>query len=98
MSSKHLLAALSYFSIFFAGVLLPLVVLFIADNSYTRKHAGYALISQLLPFVFIVFVFISLFGGEFVVSLGFTILAAILSFFIFVWNIIMGVKVLREAN
>ncbi|MCR8846212.1 hypothetical protein NQ117_21235 [Paenibacillus sp. SC116] len=98
MSSKHLLAALCYFSIFFAGVLLPLVVLFTADHGYTRKHASYALISQLLPFVFIVFVFISLFSGEFVISFGFTLLAAILSFFIFVWNIIMGIKVLREAN
>lgn len=51
MKNEKILGALSYFSIFFAPFLFPLVVWFVVDNREVKRHAKLALISHLVPVI-----------------------------------------------
>ncbi|RKD73589.1 hypothetical protein ATL39_1891 [Sinobaca qinghaiensis] len=51
MSSDRIISAVSYISIFFAPVLLPLIV-WIVGNEFVSKHAKRAFVSHVLPWLF----------------------------------------------
>lgn len=62
MQTDKVLAALSYFSIFFAPFLFPLVVWIVVDNGEVKRHAKLAFISHLVPVIlgfaaFLIFTF-----------------------------------------
>jgi hypothetical protein len=103
METNKVLAALSYFSILFAGFIFPLVVYFVTDDSIVKKHAKKAFLSHLIPLIPIPLIFIVVINditgnqGEvfpilLIVAVG---LSMILSLVVLIWNIIKGVKVLK---
>ncbi|MBD7908619.1 DUF4870 domain-containing protein [Sporosarcina gallistercoris] len=54
MDNSKLLSSLSYFSVFFAPLLLPFIVWMVADNQDVKHHSKRALISHLIPTVLLV--------------------------------------------
>lgn len=105
------LAALSYFSALFLPFVFPLVVLFTAKDSFTKKHSKKALILQSIPVITGFFGIGILFilglvgaGGNsdvlFLVSvLGVYLLYLIELVVILVllaWNVICGIKLFRN--
>ncbi|MGG0643456.1 DUF4870 domain-containing protein [Sporosarcina gallistercoris] len=54
MDNSKLLSSLSYFSVFFAPLLLPFIVWLVADNQDVKFHSKRALISHLIPTVLLV--------------------------------------------
>lgn len=105
MDTDKVLAALSYFSILFAGIIFPIVVYFVTKNSNVKSHAKKALLSHLIPLIPIpVFGLIFIIGilndtGEWMFSAFLFIgvgLSIVLSLVVLIWNIIKGVKVLQN--
>lgn len=58
MTNNKLLAALCYFSVFFAPFLLPGIVYFITDDREVKHHAKRSLVSHLVPVILLIAVFI----------------------------------------
>ncbi|WP_158541115.1 DUF4870 domain-containing protein [Sporosarcina sp. BI001-red] len=54
MDNSKLLSSLSYFSVFFAPLLLPFIVWMVADNRDVKRHSKRALVSHLIPTVLLV--------------------------------------------
>lgn len=54
LDNSKLLSSLSYFSVFFAPLLLPFIVWLVADNQDVKHHSKRALISHLIPTVLLV--------------------------------------------
>ena len=105
MKGDHILSALCYFSIFFAPLLLPIIVYFIAEDD-VKYHAKKALWTHVIPYV-VLFGGLSL-SGVFGLSMGestmvgIAIIAtyaifAVVGIYYFVWNIVKGVKILKAA-
>lgn len=109
LDNNRVLSALCYFSIFFAGFLLPVIVYFVSTDSDVKHHAKRAFISHLLLIIpsifgFVIFFFVFGFYGnssDNVLSTGpiliitFIIVEILLSAAVIIWNIIQGVRVLR---
>lgn len=108
MNDYKTLSALSYFSVFFAPFLLPLIIFFASSNEIVKKHAKRAFLSHLLPViagiaVFIIFVTGAAFGSMeqnmgnsmFFVWIILVALYGILSLAITIWNVVQGIRVLR---
>lgn len=98
MQTRHILAALSYFSIFFAGVIVPLVIWLVANDRYVKKHASKALFSHIIPYALLPLVILNLFFMNLMTSLWLIILIWLVIIAIFVWNVVMGIKILLEAR
>jgi hypothetical protein len=106
MNSNKALASLCYFSIFFAGFIFPMIVYFVTDQRDVKHHAKKAFLSHLIPFFTIVFfVILSLVTGAFqqtgdailgMIFVG-VIIAGIINFIVVIWNIVKGIKVLKES-
>lgn len=63
MDNNRVLSSLCYFSIFFAGFILPLIVYFAANDQEVKRHAKRAFISHLLlliPTIIGIILFIAL--------------------------------------
>jgi hypothetical protein len=97
---------LSYFSIFFAGFLFPLIVFLISENKEVKSHAKKALFSHLIPIIPVPFIVITAIVqtlrspyGEpsilFFVGVGLTV---ILSLIVLIWNIVKGIQVLSKET
>ncbi|REB05297.1 DUF4870 domain-containing protein [Sporosarcina sp. BI001-red] len=54
LDNSKLLSSLSYFSVFFAPLLLPFIVWMVADNRDVKRHSKRALVSHLIPTVLLV--------------------------------------------
>jgi hypothetical protein len=104
METNKVLAALSYFSVLFAGFIFPLVVYFVTEDVNVKKHAKKAFLSHLIPLIPIPLIFIVVINditgnqGEvfpvlLIIAVGSSI---ILSLVVLIWNIIKGVKVLKN--
>jgi len=98
METRHILAALSYFSIFFAGIIVPLVIWLITDDRYVKKHALQALFSHILPYSFLIFAAVVFFTGQFLLSIGLILFFAVIILAIAAYNVVMGVRVLMDAR
>ena len=104
MSADRILASLSYFSLFFAPFLFPIIVYFLTDGE-TKRHARNAFLSHIIPFIILII------GIFFAIVVGFnnvdfasiTLILAIalfglITFILYIWNIIMGIKVLIDKE
>lgn len=104
MNADKVLASLSYFSLFFAPFLFPVIVYFLTDGE-TKRHARNAFLSHIIPFIILII------GIFFAIAVGFNnvdfasitfILAialfGIITFILYIWNIIMGIKVLIDQK
>ncbi|MBT2762742.1 DUF4870 domain-containing protein [Paenibacillus sp. ISL-20] len=94
---RQLLSSLSYFSIFFAPFILPLLVWIFSPDTYVAKHARRALFSHVFPVIAAIpLIYMAVTSGSFGSVIGYLILFGILYFGAFVYNVIMGIQVLRE--
>lgn len=94
---RQLLSALSYFSIFFAPFLFPIIIWIVARDTYIEGHAKRALFSHVFPFLaaiplFYFFVTSQSIGG----AIGYVILFFVIYGLSFIYNIVRGIQVLRE--
>ncbi|RPJ95924.1 hypothetical protein CW357_07805 [Rummeliibacillus sp. TYF005] len=48
VNNNRVLSSLCYFSVFFAGLILPLIVFFVANEPEVKRHAKRAFLSHLL--------------------------------------------------
>jgi hypothetical protein len=102
MDTRKVLSGLSYFSIFFAGILFPLVVMFASGDNVTKSHAKKAFLSHLIPLIpaplllFAIFNDINTINNEGIpvftlVTAGIMVLVSLI---VTIWNVIKGVKAL----
>lgn len=126
VNNNRVLSSLCYFSIFFAGFILPIIVFFVTKDPEVKRHAKRAFLSHLLliaPTIIGVMIFIAFtisfsiqsssyesFGlesdglsytssGDTFFMIGFLIfivLEVILSLAVSIWNIVQGIKVLKD--
>ncbi|AGT33430.1 hypothetical protein M493_16080 [Geobacillus genomosp. 3] len=108
MSTNKVLAALCYFSVFFAPFLLPIVVYFVVEDMDVKRHAKRSLVSHLIPVLTVgLFIALSAFpvllghwGGESflfsggLVWLGFLAAGAV-NLVVVIWNVVKGIQVLK---
>ncbi|GIP22459.1 DUF4870 domain-containing protein [Paenibacillus sp. J22TS3] len=96
---RPVLASLSYFSIFFAPFLLPVVVWFVSNDVYVRRHAGKALFSHIFPILAAIPMFYFMFTAQHPGSiLLYIILFAVIYFGSFLYNIVQGIRVLSNGG
>lgn len=106
MNEQKLLSSLNYFSIFFAPFIVPIIIFFITTNDVVKYHAKRALLSHVLPvalgiilsvvFFLSIAVTIDTNGTVFIIWLVIMGLYGLLSVGITIWNIVQGIRVLRE--
>ncbi|MGM0843840.1 MAG: DUF4870 domain-containing protein [Bacillota bacterium] len=103
METNKLLSSLSYFSIFFAGFIFPIIVYFLSEDPETKKHAKSAFLSHLLPLIALPLVIAGVFFDIGILSAGsgvpvfmfFAIgLSLLISIIVVIWNVYKGIKVL----
>ncbi|RUT28487.1 hypothetical protein EJP77_17915 [Paenibacillus zeisoli] len=96
---RPVLASLSYFSIFFAPFLLPVVIWFISDDAMVRKHAGRALFSHVFPVLAAIPLLYFMFSAQYVASIFmYIVIFAIIYFCAFLYNIVQGIRILANAK
>jgi len=96
---RQLLSSLSYFSIFFAPFILPILVWLLSQDAYVAKHARRALFSHLFPLLAAIpLIYMAVTSGSFASVVGYLILFGIIYFGSFVYNIVLGIQVLREPS
>ncbi|WP_079476679.1 hypothetical protein [Marinococcus halophilus] len=100
MTGSQITSILSYISVFFAPIFVPLIVL-IAGNNYSRAHAGKALVSHLIPTLMIlaIGIWVYLSNGMFAYSNFFwTLLSliALVQVIIMILNVLWAIRVARE--
>ncbi|MDQ0157043.1 DUF4870 domain-containing protein [Robertmurraya andreesenii] len=105
MDTNKVLSALSYFSIFFAGIIFPLIVWLVASDKVVKGHAKKAFFSHiitLIPVPIIIFsVIFDIVGGYSDVPVMFfisIIVTVILSLIVLIWNIVKGIQVLTKES
>jgi hypothetical protein len=103
METRRILSALCYFSMFFAGFIFPLVVFFVSEDSTVKNHAKKAIVSHLIPFIPSPLLAISIYydiakGGDIfpIYTISSIVVMAMISITVLIWNIVNGVKVLKE--
>ncbi len=60
MPSNKVLAGVSYFSVFFAPLLIPVIIYFVSDNREVRFHAKRSFISHLIPAALLIIAFLAI--------------------------------------
>ncbi|GEK34663.1 DUF4870 domain-containing protein [Kurthia sibirica] len=111
MSNNRIIASLCYFSIFFAGIILPLIVWLIVPEKDVKKHAKAAFFSHLIMYIpIIIAVIIAIFASfaqtddvmvnsNYSISVIITLLVtAVVVGIVFIWNIYRGIKVLTSKE
>ncbi|MCM3691715.1 DUF4870 domain-containing protein [Neobacillus niacini] len=102
MDTRKVLSGLCYFSIFFAGILFPLVVMLASGDDVTKSHAKKALLSHLIPLIPVPLLIFAIFSDINVINNDtiplFTLISAgilvLVSLIVTIWNVIKGVKAL----
>lgn len=100
MDTRKVLSGLCYFSIFFAGILFPLVVMFASGDDVTKSHAKKAFLSHLVPLIPGVLLIFSVLSDINTINNNaipvFTLISAgilvLVSLIVTIWNVIKGVK------
>lgn len=104
METGKVLSGLSYLSVFFAGIIFPLIVYFVAEDKRAKEHAKKALLSHLIVLIpvcitFVTFIIEASNNAEFPVLFIISIILTILtSLIVTVWNIIKGIKVFTSEH
>lgn len=96
MDTNRMLAALSYFSIFFAGFIVPIAVFIVSNDPYVRRHAKGAFVTHALPFVLLFITMLAFWLSptnidRFVVLL---LLSGIAYAAVMIYNVVQGIRVL----
>jgi hypothetical protein len=102
MDTRKVLSGLCYFSIFFAGILFPLVVMLASGDEVTKSHAKKAFLSHLIPLIPVPLLIFAIFNDINAINNGaipvFTLVSAaimvLISLIVTIWNVIKGVKAL----
>ncbi|QPC47471.1 DUF4870 domain-containing protein [Mangrovibacillus cuniculi] len=102
MNLEKIIAALCYFSFFFLGLIFPLIVWLVSADEWLKGHAKAAFISHIIPMLVVPLVLFAFVFDVFAISTGTVpffvlfviVLGGILSFFIMIWNVYKGIKVL----
>ncbi|MDQ1000848.1 hypothetical protein QFZ28_001248 [Neobacillus niacini] len=102
MDTRKVLSGLCYFSIFFAGILFPLVVMFASGDDVTKSHAKKAFLSHLIPLIPVPLLLFAIFSdintvnndGIPVFALVTAGIMILVSLIVTIWNVIKGVKAL----
>lgn len=102
MDTRKVLSGLCYFSIFFAGILFPLVVMFASADDVTKSHAKKAFLSHLIPLIPVPLLIAAIFSDINTINNDgipvFTLVSAgimvLVSLIVTIWNVIKGVKAL----
>lgn len=109
MSNNRIIVALCYFSIFFAGIILPLIVWLVVQEDPVKKHARAAFFSHILMYFPILIGFIVFFVTTYsatemtietysAITISIFIIAALLTLAIVIWNVYRGIKVLANKE
>jgi hypothetical protein len=103
METRKVLSALSYFSILFAAFIFPLIVYLASEDLWTKEHAKRVFLSHLIPLIPLPLMGISIYydtavaAGEVpVYTIICGMLMVIISIVIVIWNIVKGVRVLKD--
>jgi cytochrome bd-type quinol oxidase subunit 2 len=100
VDTNRILSSLCYFSIFFAGFILPIAVYFITDSKEVKEHAKYALISHIIPLLsFILFLLVFVFPSvetQLFVAVFVFVIFGVINVGVIIWNVVKGIKVLRD--
>lgn len=96
MDTNRMLAALSYFSIFFTGFIVPITVFIVSNDPYVRRHAKGAFVTHALPFVLLFITMLAFWLSptnidRFVVLL---LLSGIAYAAVMIYNVVQGIRVL----
>jgi hypothetical protein len=102
MDTRKVLSGLCYFSIFFAGILFPLVVMLASGDDVTKSHAKKAFLSHLIPLIPVPLLLFAIFSDINAINNDtipvFTLISAgilvLVSLIVTIWNVIKGVKAL----
>lgn len=102
--SEKILSALSYFSVFFAPVIFPVIVWILADKPVST-HAKKSLLFHLLPYILIVIssVILGTTGSVtnqflYVILMILAALGAFLAIYFVIYNLLCGIKILLKDN
>ena len=95
-STKKVLSALCYFSLFFAPFLFPIIIYFVVDEKEVTEHAQKSFISHLMPVIAvplgIIIVFESQYNLTAIIICGLTF--GLMTLIVTIWNIVKGIKVI----
>ncbi|WHZ02331.1 hypothetical protein QNH48_25870 [Neobacillus sp. YX16] len=102
MDTRKVLSGLCYFSIFFAGILFPFVVMLASGDDVTKSHAKKAFLSHLIPLIPVPLLIFAIFSDLNAINNDaipvFTLVSAgiliLISLIVTIWNVIKGVKAL----
>lgn len=96
MDTNRLLAALCYFSIFFAGFIVPIAVFIVSNDPYVRRHAKGAFFSHALPFVLLFTAMLAFWLSPTNVDpfTGLLLLSGIAYVAVMIYNVVQGIRVL----
>ncbi|EMA6342293.1 DUF4870 domain-containing protein [Bacillus cytotoxicus] len=105
MNGNKILAALSYWSVFFAPILFPIIIWIIGENE-TKIHAKKALWTHIIPGIaaFLGMIIVGMLGigsnqPDITLGIGAIIIVGIcgiISIYFFIWNIVKGIQVLKS--
>ena len=105
MEGNKLLAALCYFSVFFAPFLFPIIVYFVTKHERVKEHAKKSLLSHLIPIAIVMMAFglffiFTIVGVDGWIGLPFIgiVVGGIVHVIVIVWNVIKGIQVIQEAG
>jgi hypothetical protein len=105
MEQNKIISALCYFSVFFFGGIFPLIVYFAAEDREVKRNAKRAFFSHIIPLITVPFVIWSIILGITghestvpIVLIPTIIVCFLLDVIVFVWNIVQGIKVLKDKN
>ena len=106
LSNSKGLSALNYFSVFFAPLLVPIIIYFVSPDPEVKRHSIRALLSHVIPFIFGIILVIILFmvgvfstqvNGDtlFVTWILLVLGYGLIYLAIIIWNVVQGIKALR---
>lgn len=106
MENERLLSILSYSSIFYCPLIVPLVVYFAQSNEYAKFHAKRAAVGQTLVIgsgllSFLAFFMIVFFASEMTETFASVLMVSAFGIFsivalaVSIWSIIMTIRVVR---
>ncbi|WP_019536442.1 DUF4870 domain-containing protein [Paenibacillus ginsengihumi] len=96
MDTNRLLAALCYFSIFFAGFIVPIAVFIVSNDPYVRRHAKAAFITHSLPFALLFVTILAFWQSQANIEqlIVLLLLPGIAYVAVMIYNVAMGIRVL----
>ncbi|WP_050616417.1 DUF4870 domain-containing protein [Bacillus testis] len=104
METRKILAALSYFSVLVAPVIIPVIIWLASDDGFVKKHAKSSLLSHIIPLIFIPFLIMGMYWDSshpadfpwFILAVA--VIGGLVSLGLLIWNLVRGVKLLLSEK